>query len=77
MIILICKHCGKETAYVICENCGVNVVWYNKYGVKHDTENPGEQELFKHLDDSTHSKMTIENFLDQTFSTYTEDGSGD
>ena len=39
---MICKHCGKETSTVICEHCGINVVWYNKYGVQHDTDNPGE-----------------------------------
>ena len=29
---MICKHCGKETANVICDHCGMNVVWFNKYG---------------------------------------------
>lgn len=39
---MICKHCWKETAKVICEHCGMNVVWYNKYGYQYDIENPGE-----------------------------------
>ena len=39
---MICKHCGQETANVICDNCGVNVIWYNKYGFQHDIDNPGE-----------------------------------
>jgi hypothetical protein len=39
---MICKHCGKETANVICDNCGINAVWYNKYGYQHDIDNPGE-----------------------------------
>ena len=30
---MICKKCGHETSTVICENCGINVVWYNKYGI--------------------------------------------
>lgn len=37
---MICKHCGKETANVICDNCGINVVWYNKYGWKQNSDNP-------------------------------------
>ena len=33
---MICKKCGKETSNVFCDNCGINVVWYNKYGYKQD-----------------------------------------
>ena len=74
---MICKHCGKETSYVICDNCGVNVIWYNKYGFEHDKENPGEIELFDTLSKDTKSEMTIEAFLNKAFETYVPDGSGD
>ena len=74
---MICKHCGKETSYVICDNCGVNVIWYNKYGVLHDIENPGEVELFKNLHTDEKSSMTIEQFLDKAFEEFVPDGSGD
>ena len=74
---MICKHCGKQTSYVICDHCGVNVIWYNKYGVKHDKENPGEIELFDNLCTDTECNMTIEQFLDKTFEDYDPDGSGD
>lgn len=70
---MICKNCGKETAYVICENCGVNVVWYNKYGEQHDKENPGELNLLSKVGESK-SKMPIDKFLDDVF---VPDGSGD
>lgn len=33
---MICKNCGHDTTYVICEHCGMNVVWYNRYGCQHD-----------------------------------------
>jgi len=42
VVKLICKNCGSETANVICDHCGINVVWYNKWGILHDQENPGE-----------------------------------
>lgn len=44
---MICKHCGKETTNVICDNCGINVVWYNKYGIQNDIENPSEAEQYQ------------------------------
>lgn len=28
---MICQHCGKETSNVICEHCGINCYWFNKY----------------------------------------------
>ena len=28
---MICKNCGNDTSTVICEHCGVNVIWFNKY----------------------------------------------
>lgn len=72
---MICKNCGKDTAYVICENCGVNVVWYNKYGQLHDEENPGELNLLSYLNNKDNeSKMKIDDFVQEVFN---PDGSGD
>jgi hypothetical protein len=28
---MICQHCGEETSSVICEHCGINCYWFNKY----------------------------------------------
>lgn len=69
---MICKHCGKETANVICDNCGMNVVWYNKWGIKHDEDNPGElsqYDMFIPQDDSDIEEVIKEVFV--------PDGSGD
>ena len=68
---MICKHCGKETSYVICTNCGVNVVWYNKYGEQHDTDNPGElaqYDMFIPQNDAD---------IEQDLIDFVPDGSGD
>ena len=68
--MMICKYCGKETSNVICDNCGMNVVWYNKWGIKHDEDNPGElsqYDIFIPQDD-------IEKVIKEVF---VPDGSGD
>jgi hypothetical protein len=68
---MICKHCGKETANVICDNCGMNVVWYNKWGIKHDVDNPGElaqYDMFIPQDDVD---------IEQDLLDFVPDGSGD
>lgn len=67
---MICKHCGKETANVICDNCGMNVVWYNKWGIKHDTDNPGELAQYNMF---IPQDVDIEQDLDD----FIPDGSGD
>lgn len=69
---MICKCCGKETSTVICSNCGMNVVWYNKYGYQHDIENPGE--LNQYYDVANRDGESIENILQDIFE---PDGSGD
>lgn len=69
--MMICKHCGKETANVLCDNCGMNVIWYNKWGIKHDEENPGElaqYDIFIPQDDSD---------IEQDLIDFVPDGSGD
>ena len=68
---MICKHCGKETANVICDNCGMNVIWYNKWGIKHDADNPGElaqYDMFIPQDDVD---------IEQDLIDFVPDGSGD
>ena len=30
---MICPKCGAETAHVLCDACGVDVVWYRRYRV--------------------------------------------
>lgn len=69
---MICKHCGKETSNVICGNCGINVVWYNKYGIQHDIENPGELEQYSAFIPQDQEYM--EDILKEIF---VPDGSGD
>ena len=73
MVAMICKYCGYETSTVICPNCGVNVVWYNKYGDKHDIENPGGINLFPYMKDEK-EEPRIEDVLQEMFE---PDGSGD
>lgn len=73
MIILICKHCGKETSYVICEHCGMNVVWYNKYGVQHDVPTDDLSNISFSLSDEDKNE-SIETVIDDIF---VPDGSGD
>jgi primosomal protein N' len=45
---MICKKCGNETSTVICETCGINVIWYNKYGIKN---------IKKDIDDGNNYKI--------------------
>ena len=67
---MICKNCGMETASVYCEHCGINVVWFNKYGILQNIETPEE---FIDTDEDSESK-DIENLIDEVF---IPDGSGD
>ena len=67
---MICKNCGGETSTVFCEHCGINVVWFNKYGILQNIETPEE---FIDTDEDSESK-DIENLIDEVF---IPDGSGD
>lgn len=67
---MICKNCGGETANVFCDHCGINVVWYNKYGILQNIEKPEE---FIDTNEDSESK-DIENLIDEVF---IPDGSGD
>lgn len=74
---MICKNCGNETSTVICEKCGVNVVWFNKYGDLHDEYNPGELELYSRLlaeNSNQYDHSSIEDIAEELF---IPDGSGD
>lgn len=70
---MICKHCKKETSNVICDNCGINVVWYNKYGYIYDMDSPSE---IDHYLEIMQDKIdtNIEDALKEIF---VPDGSGD
>ena len=74
--MMTCKHCGNETSTVICEVCGINVVWYNKYGVQHDIDNPGELAQYDRFipDKEEDKEADIEQVLKEVF---VPDGSGD
>ena len=65
---MICKKCGKETSNVFCDNCGINVVWYNKYGYKQE-----EFKIQKDLD-IYNDVDSIEDIITDIF---VPDGSGD
>lgn len=67
---MICKNCGGETANVFCDHCGINVVWFNKYGILQNIETPEE---FIDTNEDSESK-DIENLIDEVF---IPDGSGD
>ena len=67
---MICKNCGGETSTVFCEHCGINVVWYNKYGILQNIETPEE---FIDTNEDSESK-DIENLIHEVF---IPDGSGD
>lgn len=67
---MICKNCGGETANVFCDHCGINVVWYNKYGILQNIETP--EEFIDTNEDS--ESCDIENLIDEVF---IPDGSGD
>lgn len=67
---MICKNCGGETSNVFCDHCGINVVWYNKYGILQNIETPEE---FIDTNEDSESK-DIENLIDEVF---IPDGSGD
>lgn len=68
---MICKHCGKETANVICDHCGTNVIWYNKYGTIEDDFDSEKSNLYNKI---TNNSETIEHIIDEIF---VPDGSGD
>ena len=67
---MICKNCGGETANVFCDHCGINVVWYNKYGILQNIETPEE---FIDTNEDSESE-DIEKLIDEVF---IPDGSGD
>ena len=67
---MICKNCGGETANVFCDHCGINAVWYNKYGILQNIETPEE---FIDTNEDSESK-DIENLIEEVF---IPDGSGD
>ena len=67
---MICKRCGSDTSRVICTNCGVNVVWFNKYGYNrtiYDLVDCTEEEFEK-------ENKSVEDTLKEVF---IPDGSGD
>ena len=68
--MMICKKCGKETSNVFCDNCGINVVWYNKYGILQNIDNSDE---INELNTTILNDSSIEDALD----IFIPDGSGD
>lgn len=70
---MICKHCGKETANVICDHCGINVVWYNKYGYQYDSGEIDVDNVSDYIAEDKHIN-DVENTLIDIF---VPDGSGD
>ena len=74
---MICKNCGKETSTVMCENCGINVVWFNKYGCLENVLAQKDIDLMKDLESEYNNKYDysdIEDIIDEIF---IPDGSGD
>lgn len=74
---MLCKKCGKMTSTVICQNCGENVVWYNKFGKTDNTSNIVSVNEINDIDSNECTE--IEDILQEMFKedTYVEDGSGD
>lgn len=44
---MICPKCGAETAHVLCDACGVDVVWYRRYRVPGTLLVPETDEISK------------------------------
>lgn len=60
------------TSTVICQNCGENVVWYNKFGKMDNTDSiitANEIEETESIEDVLHEIFKDEDYI--------EDGSGD
>lgn len=68
---MICKNCGGETSTVLCEHCGINVVWYNKYGI---LQNETEPEKITDSESGDDISDNIDDILSEMF---IPDGSGD
>lgn len=68
---MICKNCGMKTASVYCEHCGINVVWYNKYGILQKESNP---ETLVDADTEEDASASIDDLISDIF---VPDGSGD
>lgn len=68
---MICKNCGGETANVFCDHCGINVVWYNKYGI---LQNETEPEKITDAESGNDISGNIDDILSEMF---VPDGSGD
>lgn len=68
---MICKNCGGETSTVFCEHCGINVVWYNKYGILQSETEPEK------ITDSESGNDISDNIDDLLSEMFIPDGSGD
>ena len=68
---MVCKNCGGETSTVFCEHCGINVVWYNKYGI---LQNETEPEKLTDAESGNDISGSIDDILSEMF---IPDGSGD
>ena len=68
---MICKNCGMETANVFCDHCGINVVWFNKYGILQNESNP---ETLVDADTEEDASASIDTLISDIF---VPDGSGD
>lgn len=68
---MVCKNCGGETSTVFCEHCGINVVWFNKYGILQNESNP---EILVDADTEEDASASIDDLISDIF---VPDGSGD
>ena len=68
---MICKNCGGETSTVFCEHCGINVVWYNKYGILQNETDPEK------ITDAESGNDISDNIDDLLSEMFIPDGSGD
>ena len=68
---MICKNCGMETANVFCDHCGINVVWFNKYGILQKESNP---ETLVDADTEEDASASTNDLISDIF---VPDGSGD
>lgn len=68
---MICKNCGGETANVFCDHCGINVVWYNKYGILQKETEPEK------ITDAESGNDISDNIDDMLSEMFVPDGSGD
>ena len=68
---MICKNCGGETSTVFCEHCGINVVWYNKYGILQNETEPEK------VTDAESGNDISDNMGDILSEMFVPDGSGD